>query len=59
MNSHSGYHKRTLASCAGKLTPFISKSRSDNFFPKEMIERYQHDSREIVAIATELYKTTA
>lgn len=48
-NSRNGYRERGLATCVSTLTLRIPKLRTGNFFPDDMIERYQRVDRALVA----------
>ena len=58
-NSCNGHRERSLATCAGTLTPRIPKLRTGNFFPGDAIERHRRVGRALVAAAAETCATGA
>ena len=56
-NSRNGHRERSLATCAGTLTPRTPKLRAGSFFPDDVIERYQRVDRALVAAVAEMCAT--
>lgn len=48
-NSKNGYRNRTLETCVDTLNLRIPKLRTGNFFPEDVLERYQRNERAVDA----------